>query len=200
MEEKQMQDKPLNEEDSLALISQMIRNTRRRLEKGAGEPMLVWGYATIIAAFAVWIAFRMAGNYHWNYLWFLIPAIGFPYTLLRKRRPKEVRTYVDKVIGYIWTVLGLTGFLLSMMSILNVMWPFPILFIIILVMGMGSILTGLVIGFKPSVIGGIVGMVIGTIHHLIGMYDIKMVTFVLAFVVMFIIPGHILNHRAKKYV
>lgn len=200
MENKQMQDKPLNEKESLALISRMIQNTQKRLEKGAGKPMLIWGYATIFTTIAVWIVFRLTGNYNWNYLWFMIPATGVTFMLFNERRPKEIRTYVDKVVRYIWTVLGCSGFLLSIMSIFEIMWPFPILFIIIFVMGMGSILTGLVIEFRPSIIGGIIGMFIGSAHYLAEIYDIKMLTFVLAFIVMFIIPGHILNYRAKKYV
>jgi hypothetical protein len=65
-------------------------------------------------------------------------------------------------------------------------------------MGMGSILTGLVIEFKPMVIGGITGMLIGIAHYLIAIFDIQMLSFALAFVCMYIIPGHILNYKAKK--
>lgn len=198
MAETEMQDKPLNEQESLALIAKMIQNTQRRLERGAGGYLLVWGYATVLTTIAIWIAFRLSENYNWNYFWFLIPASGIPYILLKKRRPKGIRTYVDKVMLYIWIVLGSTGFLLSSLSIFSVMWSFPILFIIILIMGMGSILTGLVTEFKPSVIGGILAMIIGAVHYLSASYDVKMLTFALAFMAMDVIPGHVLNYRAKK--
>jgi uncharacterized membrane protein YjjP (DUF1212 family) len=65
-------------------------------------------------------------------------------------------------------------------------------------MGMGSVLTGLVIEFKPVIIGGIAGLLISIAHYLIPGYDLKMLTFALAFVVMYIMPGHILNYKAKK--
>ena len=65
-------------------------------------------------------------------------------------------------------------------------------------MGMGSTLTGLVIEFKPVVIGGIIGLLISIPHQLINTYDAKMLTFILAFFVIYIIPGHILNYKAKK--
>jgi hypothetical protein len=198
MENVEMQDRPLNEQESLALIAKMIQNTQHRLERNAGLSRLVWGYITVITTIAVWIAFRLSDNYYWNYLWFLIPVTGIPYLLLRKRQPKEVRTYVDKVISYIWIVLGSTGFLLSVLSIFSVMWSFPILFIIILIMGMGSILTGLVTEFKAAIICGIIAMVIGAINYLTNAFDIKMLTFALAFIVMDVIPGHIVNYRAKK--
>jgi len=200
MEENEMQDKPLNEQESLEIITRMIRNTQKKLERGAGGPFLIWGYATIITTLTVWIVIRLTLNPQFNYLWFMIPVIGSIFMFYRKKQPKGVRTYIDKVITYIWIVLGGTGFLLSMMSIFSVMWNFPILFVIIIIMGMGSVLTGLVIDFKPAVIGGIIGLLISIPHFLISWYafDVRMFTFILAFISMYIIPGHILNYKMKK--
>lgn len=38
-----MENKKLNEKESLELISQMIQNTRTRVEKDGGTPFLIWG-------------------------------------------------------------------------------------------------------------------------------------------------------------
>ena len=198
MKEREMQEKPLNEKESLELITRMINNTQQKLERGAGAPMLIWGYATIITTITVLVALALTSDYRYNYLWFMIPAIGVTCMLLRKKQPKGVRTYIDKVIGYIWLVFGVTGFTLSMVSIFSGMWYFPILFIIIIIMGMGSVLTGLIIEFKAMVVGGVVGMVISLLHYSFSDYEMKTITFILAFIAMFIIPGHILNYRAKK--
>ncbi|MDR0574048.1 MAG: hypothetical protein LBG96_08485 [Tannerella sp.] len=198
MNEREMKENPLNEKESLDLIARMIRNAQGRLERGAGAPMLIWGYVTIATTIMVWLAVRHTLDYHYNYVWFLIPVVGSVCMLLRKKQPEGVRTYVDQVVGYIWIVMGVTGFLLSIVSILSVMWNLPILFIIIIIMGMGSTLTGLVTNFKPMVAGGIAGLLTSIPHYLISGYDIKMLTFAFAFVVMYIIPGHILNYKAKK--
>ena len=48
-----MEDKVLTEKESLDLISQMIRNTRSRLEDNSGIPFLIWGYTTVIVAVIV---------------------------------------------------------------------------------------------------------------------------------------------------
>lgn len=198
MEEKELQERPLNEKESLEIITRMIRNTQKRLERGVGAPMLIWGYATIITTIAVRIAFKLTSDYNCHYLWFIIPVTGITGMLLRKKRPREVRTYIDRVIGYIWLVLGTTAFLLSALSMVNFMWKLPILFVIIIIMGIGSTLTGLVTEFKPMIAGGIAGLLLSIVHYLIPGYDIKMLTFAFAFIVMYIIPGHILNYRAKK--
>ncbi len=39
-----MEDRKLNEKESLELITQMIRNTRRNLDAGSGNMFLLWGY------------------------------------------------------------------------------------------------------------------------------------------------------------
>jgi len=200
MRNKEMQDRPIDEKESLALIAQMIQNTQQKLELGSGRIFLSWGYITIFTTIAVWLALRITNNPHWNYLWFAIPVCGLPFIILRKRNNLGVRTYIDKIIKQVWIVLGLTGFLLSALSIFNVMWSFPILFIIILIMSIGSILTGLIIEFKPLVIGGILAILIGAVHYLIKIYDVKMLTFALAFLVMDVIPGHMLNIKRKKNV
>ena len=200
MKEREMQEKFLNEKESLELITRMIRNTQRKLERGAGGPMLIWGYATIITTITVWIALRVTQDYHCHFLWFLIPVIGMIGMMMRKKQTEGVRTYLDKVIGYIWLVLGVTGFIISALSIMTPMWTLPILFIIIIIMGMGSVLTGLVSDFRPMVIGGIVALLISIPHYMIkvDVFDVQLLSFVLAFISMYIIPGHILNYKAKK--
>jgi hypothetical protein len=89
---------------------------------------------------------------------------------------------------------------------MSVMWNLSILFIIIIIIGIGFTLTDLVTDFRPMVIEGIARLLISIAHYLIPGYeirlvskfDIRMLTFALAFVAMYIIPGHILNYRAKK--
>jgi len=195
-----MEEKNFSEKESLELISRMIQNTQRKMEQGAGTPMLIWGFATVITTLIVWYMVKSTQNYQWNFLWFLIPVLGTIGMFLMKKPSKGVRTYIDKVIFYIWLVLGCTGLLISCLCILHVMWSFPILFVIIVIMGMGTILTGLVAGFKPFIIGGILGILVGIAQYIISGYDITMLLFVSAFVVMMIIPGFILNYRARKYV
>lgn len=41
-----MEERKLNEKESLELIAQMIQNTKNRLETNCGMPFLFWGYTT----------------------------------------------------------------------------------------------------------------------------------------------------------
>ena len=48
-----MEDKKLNEKESLELITQMIQNTRRNLDTGSGNMFLVWGYVSVLVTLTV---------------------------------------------------------------------------------------------------------------------------------------------------
>lgn len=49
-----MEDRKLEAAESLALIGRMIENTRSRMVRNSGRPLLAWGYATVLTTLAVW--------------------------------------------------------------------------------------------------------------------------------------------------
>lgn len=62
-----MEDKKLTEQESLELITTMIRRTRERYI-GDGNIMLMWGYLSVAVAALVWIMLAVTGHQAWNYL------------------------------------------------------------------------------------------------------------------------------------
>lgn len=191
-----MEDKQLNEKESLELIAQMIRNTQCKLKKGNGIPFLVWGYTTIGVSVLVWYLFSTTGNPYWNYLWFLIPIIGYPVMMwFIKKQERGVSTYIDKVIAYVWIAFGIGGLLVSASGIF--FWDLPILFIVVLMMGTGTAITGMIIKFKPVVFLGFTGIFLSFLCLIITGYEVVLV-FALIFLLMMVIPGHILNWKGRK--
>jgi len=67
-----MDNKKLNEQESLELITQMIQNTKFKMVKYAGTPFLVWGYMTVVTSLLVWYLLKETGNYYWQFLWLLM--------------------------------------------------------------------------------------------------------------------------------
>ena len=104
-----MEDRKLEAAESLALIGRMIENTRSRMVRNSGRPLLAWGYATVLTTLAVWGAVLYFQNPRWNYLWLMLPLLGWLLMWIsREKKPEgEVRTFVDRVIGNVWTVMGL---------------------------------------------------------------------------------------------
>ncbi len=191
-----MEERQLNEKESLELIARMIQNTQQKLEKGSGISFLVWGYTTIGISLLVWYFLKATGNPKINYLWFLIPLIAGPIMFIfLQKNEKGVKTYVDRVISYIWLVLGIAGLITSVTAMLY--WNLPILFIIILLMGSGTAITGLVIRFTPIAIAGFAGLALSLVClFILGVNQI--LVFAAVFLVMMVIPGHILNVKGRR--
>lgn len=191
-----MEDRQLNEKESLKLIAHMIRNTQQRIEKGNGLPFLIWGYTTIAVSLAVWYLFSTTGNPRWNYLWFLIPIIGYPTMMwVLKKQEKGVTTYIDRIIAYVWIAFGVAGIVVSTSAIF--LWTLPILFIVVLMMGTGTAITGLIIKFKPIIFSGFAGILLSYLCIILKGYE-SILAFAFIFLVMMVIPGHILNYKSRK--
>lgn len=191
-----MDNKKMNEKESLELITQMIQNTKFRMARNAGVPFLVWGYMTVGLTLLVWLLLTETGNYNWQFLWFLLPAVAFPATLWSQRKKQKMaKSYIDRILGYVWTVFGLSGFLISCTSIFY--WSLPILFIILLMMGMGTALTGLIVNMKVVTIGGTLGALSSLGCLYVDKFE-QILIFAFAFIFMMIIPGHYLNRVAKE--
>ena len=52
-----MEDRKLNEKESLELITQMIRNTRRNLDAGSGNMFLLWPSLPFFAPLSLRVSF-----------------------------------------------------------------------------------------------------------------------------------------------
>ena len=143
-----MEDKQLNAAESIALINRMIDNTRNRMLRNSGRPFLVWGYVTVFTTLLVMGAVYYFQNPKWNILWMLLPVLGALLMWLTRDKHTEgkVSTFVDRVINNVWLVMGLTAWFVSMLSLFSQI-RLPILFIILLTMGMGTTITGLIIRF-----------------------------------------------------
>jgi len=191
-----MEERKLNEKESLELIAQMIQNTKNRLETNCGMPFLFWGYTTIFVSLHLVSGSNypeiIIGNTYGSYS----PIIAGTGTYLSTRNQQPgIKTHLDKVINYIWLVFGITGFLISMLAMF--FWQLPILFIILLLMGMGTTLTGLVVGYKTVTICGTLGA-LSSIGCLFYPGPNQILIFAPVFIFMMVIPGHVLNHAARK--
>ena len=207
-----MEDKQLNAAESIALISRMIDNTRNRMLRNSGRPFLVWGYVTVFTTLLVMGAVYYFQNPKWNILWMLLPVLGALLMWLTRDKHTEgkVSTFVDRVINNVWLVMGLTAWFVSMLSLFSQI-RLPILFIILLTMGMGTTITGLIIRFRPATAGGSAGVsrrpppppaggtaaiVLAPVSLIVSGYWMPTL-FAVGFVVMMIIPGHILNYKSN---
>lgn len=189
-----------NAAESLALINRMIETTRNRMERNAGLPFLIWGYLTVLFTAVIYLLVITTHDGSWYGLWLGLPVCGWlGMNLHLRRRTSEgsATTFIDRVIGQIWMVLGIVAFIVAALAIATDL-RLPILFLIVLLMGIGCALSGLVCRFVPSTIGGFVGIVLAPLFLLGPAPAWNAALFTAAFVAMMIVPGHILCYWSNR--
>ena len=73
-----MEERKLNEKESLELITRMIRNTKHNLEIGDGNIFLFWGYLTVTSTAIVYLLLQLTENLMSYLAFLLIIVVGIP--------------------------------------------------------------------------------------------------------------------------
>ncbi len=106
-------------QEDLAFIKKIVEDSRKNV--GArGDHLLVWGILVSIALVVTW-----ANHYYeWNASewlhWILVIGGGWLFEIIYGRmveRKKPVRTYAEKVDGFLWLSIGITMTLLGFLGI-----------------------------------------------------------------------------------
>lgn len=156
----------ISPEKSLQIISEMIEKSRKDFEKNSGTPMIVWG--TVVCAVSVVIGWLLisSGNQYWNFLWFSIPAIGYPvyYFFCRKNEEKRARSLINDLTGVLWASYGLISVLIALIACFifkeAIGYISPM---VILLLGFSSMLTGLFVKNYSIAAGGLITAIAGSI-------------------------------------
>ena len=206
-----MEEKKMTERESLELITSMIQRTRERYV-GDGNILLMWGYLSVAVAALVWMMLVATHNQAWNWLWFLIWIIGGTATPIMARRHQVkygVKSYSDKLTDQIWTIVGYSAIVATLCCLGFMLfkgidtWKMMLAFAMIIV-PMAEMAQGIVVKEKSLVTGGAIGLAAGifTLCCIIGGVQLGvhwfMPLFIVAFICMMIIPGHIINRKAKQ--
>lgn len=196
----------LDPQRSLELIADMVANSRRRLERHIGTPLLVWGSIITVTTLVVWRLLSATGNPLWNLLWLAIPVIGWPLdTLTRRRYDAEptARTWFDGILSGLWRLFGGVAIGLGCIAIalplLDITTPIlPIVPLLILLLGFTNAATGLLLRNRPVLVIGILTAIPGAAGAFaIAGYDVLLLFAGIAGLNV-IVPGWLLNRRARK--
>ncbi len=205
-----MKAKKLNEKESLELITRMINSTKDRLRIGDGNIMLLWGYLTVATTLLVWLLIATTGHPAYNFLFFLSWIIGgiiSPH--IQKKQETGAKTYIDYLSIGLWKIIGylavISTFICLGFLIIGGKNSWSIMSVFALAgIGFAVAVQGLIIKEKSLIAGGIIGLFSGIITNSAiasGMIlDAHWFSpmFICTFIAMLIIPGHLLNHKARK--
>lgn len=207
-----MEERKITEAESIEIITSMISRTKDRLVKGSGNILLMWGYLIVAVTALIWVLLVTTNNPAVNWLWFLIWIIGgiaTPIMAKKERVASGSKSYTNKLTSQMWSVVGLTGIASALLCLGFLViggkdsWSMMFAFALIIV-PMAEIMQGLVIKEISLIAGGSIGLLTGIFTtccisaHVALMASWFMPLFIIAFAAMMIVPGHILNSKAKR--
>lgn len=205
-----MEEKKLTEQESISIITEMISRTKDRYI-GDGNIMLMWGWVTIAVTGLVWLMLALTYNGAWNWLWFLIPIVGGIATPIMSKTSESkrgVKTYSDKITSNIWQAVGIIAFAATILCIAfdfagisawSLMFIYPLI-----IVPFAEIVQGLIVREKSLVVWGACGIALGLFTTSCLICNITlyaywfMPMFMLAFACMMLIPGYIINRKARR--
>jgi len=186
-------------QDSLALIQSMIGKTKANLGENRVY-FLLWGWVTFAAIVSQFIL-KVVLHYERHYqVWLVvIPTVivNIIYAARHGRKAPAVRTYIGESMGHLWTGIGISFFVLSMIISNHPggwsdAWPLFILFY-----GLGTFVSGRILQFSPLVIGGIFNWLLSLAAIFVG-FDYQLLLAAAAILTSYIIPGHLLGVYKRK--
>lgn len=209
-----MEEKNLNEMESLELITRMINQTKKESAVGSGNVFLVWGYLCTFMSLAVAAMAYLTRNGRWGWLYIAIPLVGFIVAgVVARKTSKKYNTpatYQAKSINAIWgalsAIFGVYGAICIVTTALHSadvhVWSGMFL-LGLLLPGIGTYSTGVILKEDAVRSCGFVGCLFGLFFlkdfcsgASIPLYWAVMMA--VSMVISLVVPGHILNSKAKK--
>ncbi|MGB5699424.1 hypothetical protein [Muriicola sp.] len=182
----------LNPNESLKIISRVINQTRENI-KDQSFYFLWWGWIITIAAFGHYFLTVFSDTDNSHIPWIILIPIGWVGSIvysIKKEKEKSYQTYFELFLKYLWIVLGIS-FMISVFISLSLDVQ-PAIFVLLLA-GIGTLVSGLTMKFKPLIIGGLLFFIFA-----IGSLFVNQTTVLLlnaiAIVTGYLIPAYFLKN------
>ncbi|MCU6770030.1 hypothetical protein OCV73_13900 [Barnesiella propionica] len=154
-----------------------------------GNGFLAWGYSVVLFSALIYACLIFTGNDLFYLLYLGVPISAN--VIVRLKNKSNTASTTEKLIDNIWSLFGLIAVL---SCIGRYFYEYPLFALISLLMGIETIITGVILKRKVIVICGFVG-VLGTVPLvLINGYN-QLVIISIIFLFISAIPGHILNRK-----
>ena len=195
-----MNEENFDPKQSLLLIESMINRAKDKFAED-GSMYLLWGWVVFICSLTQFVLMHFF-KYPYHYIvWFaswIILIYQFVY-IRKKIKRRRVRTYTGYILGYVWLTFVIVIFLLAFLigRLTEGDYYIHISPILLTIYGIPIFLSGIILRFKPLVIGGIGCWILSIAAMLIENYDYQFLLIPLAMIIAWIIPGYLLRAKYK---
>jgi hypothetical protein len=195
-----MQEENISGEESLVLIESMIKKAKNQFSEN-GDLYLLWGWWVFVCSIAEFILLNLMNfERHWLVWWTFPLVIAFQIWYLRKKRNRvRVRTYTDEIVGFVWlTFLVLMVLIVFLLARTNDPSTFLLIDPMFLILyGMPTFLSGIILKFRPLIIGGIGCWMLSMVATFVSP-EYHLLLLPVAMLIAWIIPGYRLRRKFKQ--
>ena len=204
METEEQNSDFIDEKQSLQVIREMIQVSQKKL-RNDGILFIVWGWISFINYFFLEYLTSICITTHQVMqvvvpLRVILPLFGIAYTLYYiLKQQKKVQTYIGISLRYVWFALFVCMVLVNLILFnvnrsINFELQHPIFMVLI---AFAITVTGGIIRYRMIIAGGIIFGILALVASHLKLQD-QLLTEAFAWMLAFIIPGHILYSQRKR--
>lgn len=186
--------------EGLEIIQSMINRAKDKFSEN-GHLYLLWGWVVFICSVTQFILLNYTGfekHYMvWMVTWLVV--IYQIFYLARRKKREQVRTYTDDIVGYVWLAFVVAMFLMGFLfgRVLGDQYYKMVSPGFLVLYGIPTFLSGIILRFRPLVIGGIACWTLSVVCIFIPP-QFQLLLLSAAMLIAWIIPGYLLRSKYKK--
>lgn len=181
----------LNPTESLKIISKAINQTKENIKEQSFY-YIMWGWLISIASFTNYLLLLLTDIKKSYITWLILMPIGWIISIVySKKREKNMKyeTQLDTFLKNLWIVIGVSFIGVIYISYTLKINPTPFT---LLLAGIGTLVSGLTMKFKPLSIGGIILLFFSIISLFVGNYETLLINGI-AIILGYLIPAYLLK-------
>ncbi|MBR5106670.1 MAG: hypothetical protein IK098_01385 [Bacteroidales bacterium] len=189
------QNNEMSAQQSLQIITETFNKSRKGILRNSAKYFLLWGALLTAISLVIYLLWNLTGKPQWNFLWFAMPAIGYPLAFLLGKKDEAIpNNLVGKPTGHVWGLFGALSITLSAIAIFIV--PMPITLVIVILFGCAESVTGLLLKNWPIIIAGFILTVVGAVAAMLLQGAEQLLLFTLAGILL-MVTGVIVKSQYK---
>ena len=189
------QNNEMTAQQSLQLITESFNKSRKGILRNSAIYFLLWGALLTAVSLVIYLLWNLTGKPQWNFLWFAMPAIGYPLAMLMGKYDVSVpQNEVSKMLTGVWRVFGVFAITLSVLAVCLV--PMNVTLIIVIIMGLAECMSGVLLKNWPIIIGGFLLGVGGAVVAMLVKSEAQLLIFTLGGVLL-LVTGAIMKLQNK---
>jgi len=184
-------EKTLSPQESLSLIAEAITKTKEDI-KQYHFVFSLWGWLLSIASLSFFLFHKYTDLKYYFFPFPLLAATGMITTVIwyTRRRPSQTETYGTFFLSRMWLVLAICFVTVVFINTSQNLPPFTYT---MLLAGIGTLVSGMIMKFRPLIFGGIL-FLCGSVASIYVDYDYKALLQGMTYILGLLIPGYMLKY------